>query len=231
MGPRLLIIETSGRIAEVALAEGENVRGARRLDEARRHARDLAPAVKELLAAAGCKPREVQAVIVSRGPGSYTGLRVGIMSAKAFAYAAGCAILAVDTFAAIARRAPPEVQRLDVLGDAQQDNVYVQHFDRPGPGGPLIGVSSLVICPFSQWLTQCQPGTAATGPGIRGKEGRLREDSVVVDGARWDPRAESLLELGLDRYLRGDRDDLWAVEPLYLRPSAAEQQWRDRPKP
>src|SRR6516225_3465310 len=70
--PRFLSLETSGRVGQVALAEGDQVRGVRRLDEARRHARDLAPAVKDLLDRQGWRPRDLQAVIVSRGPGSYT---------------------------------------------------------------------------------------------------------------------------------------------------------------
>src|SRR5205823_13861207 len=97
-----LMVEPSGRAGLVALAEGMVLRGVRPLDEARRHARDLAPAVRQLLDAAGWQPRDLQGVIVSRGPGSYTGLRVGLMSAKTLAYATGCALLAVDTFTAIA---------------------------------------------------------------------------------------------------------------------------------
>src|SRR5216684_2191388 len=111
----LLILETSGRVGQVALAQGSRLCGMRRLDEARRHARDLAPAVANLLAEQGSSPRDVQGVIVSRGPGSYTGLRVGIMSAKTFAYATGCALIAVETFAAIAQQAPDNVSVLDVL--------------------------------------------------------------------------------------------------------------------
>ena len=106
MNPRLLLIETSGRSGQVALAEGNALLAVRRLDEARHQARDLAPAVADLLAAIGWKPRDIAAIVVSRGPGSYTGLRVGIMSAKTFAYAAGCALLAIDTFAVIAAQAP-----------------------------------------------------------------------------------------------------------------------------
>src|SRR5205814_2216971 len=102
MEPRVLILETSGRAGSVALAAGESLLCTRRLDETRRHARDLAPAVRELFHTQGWKPRDIQAVFVSRGPGSYTGLRVGITSAKVFAYATGCALVGVDTFSAIA---------------------------------------------------------------------------------------------------------------------------------
>src|SRR6516225_1540671 len=104
--PRLLIVETSGRVGQVALALGDRLLRERRLDETRRHARDLAPAVAELLNAESWTPRDVHGVVVGHGPGSYTGLRVGIMAAKVFAYATGAALIAVDTFAAIALQAP-----------------------------------------------------------------------------------------------------------------------------
>src|SRR5262249_17519821 len=104
--PRLLIVETSGRVAQVALAEGDGLRARPTLDRARHHARDLAPTVARLLEDQKWPPRSLDAVLVSRGPGSYTGLRVGIMSAKALAYATGCALVGVETFAALALQTP-----------------------------------------------------------------------------------------------------------------------------
>src|SRR5207247_6191598 len=95
--PGWLILETSGRVGQVALAEGENLLAGQRLDETRRHGRDLAPAVVSLLKGFGWKPRAVNVVLVSRGPGSYTRLRVGIMSARTFAYGTGAALLTMDT--------------------------------------------------------------------------------------------------------------------------------------
>jgi tRNA threonylcarbamoyladenosine biosynthesis protein TsaB len=228
-GPRLLILETSGRVGRVALAGGEKLLGVRSLDEARRHARDLAPAVKDLLAEAGWRPAAVEAVIVSRGPGSYTGLRVGLMSAKAFAYATGCAVLAIDTLAAIAEQAPADVLGVDVLADAQQNKVYVQRLARPAPAAPWSPASPLHIQPFPQWLAQRDEQTWVTGPGLRGHEPQL-SGGRVVESRHWDPRPESLLRLGLERYRQGERDDLWTLEPLYLRPSSAEEQWQRKGK-
>ena len=106
--PRLLIIDTSQKTGTVALAEDESVLGERRLDQARRHARDLGPFAHALLSEAGWKARELDAVVVSLGPGSYTGLRVGVMSAKMLAYATGCALLGIPTFQALAAQAPIE---------------------------------------------------------------------------------------------------------------------------
>ncbi len=221
MSPRLLLLETSGRAGLVALAEGESLLSVRRLDEARHQARDLAPAVADLLAGAAWGPRDVSAVVVSRGPGSYTGLRVGLMSAKTFAYAAGCALLAIDTFAVIAAQAPAEADPLDVIADAQQQKVYLQRFQGGAPA------SALVIRPAAEWLAHA-PAPWASGPGLRLHRGRLPAEVRAVEESLWEPRAESLLALALKRWRAGERDDVFAVEPLYLRPSSAEEQWQRR---
>lgn len=228
MGPRFLILETSGRAGVVALARGGDVLAQSRLDETRRHARDLAPTVAELLREQGWKPREVDAVIVSRGPGSYTGLRVGIMSAKTFAYATGCALIAVETFAAIALQSPDEGSPIDVLADAQQEKVYVQRFVRPSPGTVPIPESPLAIRTISEWLSGLEGPTWVSGPGLSLVEGRLPAQCRAVAPEDRDPRPESLLRIALDRYARGERDDAWSLEPLYLRPSSAEERWRGK---
>ena len=126
MQPRFLIVETSHRVGKVALALGEAIVVERRLDESRRHARDLAPATQRLLTEQGWRARDLDAVIVSRGPGSYTGLRVGLMSAKTLAYATGCAFLSVETFQAIYQQVREEHQNVDVIADAQQINADLE---------------------------------------------------------------------------------------------------------
>lgn len=224
--PRVLILETSSRTGQVALALGDELRGVRQLDEARRNARDLAPATTALLAEQGWRPRDIRAVIVSRGPGSYTGLRVGIMSAKTFAYATRCALIAVDTFAAIALQAPPSVPRVDVLADAQQDKVYVQSFVRSAEGWQPS--TELAIRRFADWLAAREPSVWVTGPGLLKWASHLPSDVPKVDANLWEPKPASLLRTGLARYLAGERDDPWTLEPLYLRPSSAEEQWRAR---
>lgn len=217
--PRLLILETSGRVGQVALARGAVVLERRQLDEARRHARDLAPSVADLLARAGWRPRDLDGVVVSRGPGSYTGLRVGLMAAKTLAYAVDLTLLAVDTFAAIAVQVPDQAQRLHVVADAQQNKLYAQRFERSRATGEL------TIVPFQEWLATLQPGDWVSGPGLRNQEQRLPSFVQVAAPNLRDPQPESLLKIGLARWQRGERDDFWTLEPLYLRPSAAEEKW------
>jgi tRNA threonylcarbamoyladenosine biosynthesis protein TsaB len=225
MDPRLLILETSGRIGQVGLALGSRLLAGRRLDEARRHARDLAPSVADLLREQQWKPRDVQAVVVSRGPGSYTGLRVGIMSAKTFAYATGCALVAVDTFAAIAANCPAVVDAVEILADAQQGKVYVQRYGRTGGTSTWHALDALTILSLDQWITHRSGSSWVTGLGLEIYRPRLPPDFKVIDPAFWHPSLESLLQIGLARFARKEKDDLLTVEPLYLRASAAEEKW------
>jgi tRNA threonylcarbamoyladenosine biosynthesis protein TsaB len=226
--PRLLILETSGRVGQVALAAGERLLRARPLDETRRHARDLAPAVVELLAGENWMPRDLNGAIVSRGPGSYTGLRVGIMAAKVLAYALGIPVIGVETFLAVAAQAGPEVSRLDVLADAQQDKIYVQSFGRQDAAAPLLPAADLSVQSFPAWLAGRDATAWVSGPGLRRFGSRCPADGRLVPAEHWDPRPESLLRIGLERLRNGAADDPWALEPLYLRPSAAEEQWDKR---
>jgi tRNA threonylcarbamoyladenosine biosynthesis protein TsaB len=227
-GNRFLILETSGRVGTVAVAEEGNLCASRTLSEGRAHARDLAPTVQELLREHGWKPGSISAVFVSRGPGSYTGLRVGIMSAKTFAYAAGCKILGIDTFQAIAQGAPEAIKTVEVIADAQQGKIYQQPFRRSSTGKPWNPESPLLITTMEKWLSERDSSWAVTGPGIRALGERLPSVVARLPEETWDPTPQSVLCIGLDRWLRGSMDDIWTLEPLYLRPSSAEEKWQAR---
>lgn len=221
--PRFLILETSHRRGFVAVSAGDCVVDQRILEEARRHCRDLVPQVKALLDEQHWKPRELTGVIVSRGPGSYTGLRVGIMSAKTFAYITKCALIAVDTFAAIAEQAPIQANVIDVISDAQQEKVYVQRFRRENHGWHAR--SELAIRPLAEWTTTLDESIWVTGPGLENVEPKLAAGIPKADRIDWTPNAESLLRQGLDKWRQGEMADPFTLEPLYLRPSAAEEKW------
>lgn len=222
---RFLIIDTSHKAGFVAVARGAQVLAERRLAEARRHARDLAPATQDLLAEQGWKAADLTALIVSHGPGSYTGLRVGLMSAKTLAYATGCALLAVDTFLAIAVQAPAEALVQDVIADAQQERIYQQRFGRDAAGG-WSALQPLAIVHVTDWLSDLRGDVWVSGPGLELYRSRLPAGALSAERATWTPSPASLLEVALERWRAGERDDPFIVEPLYLRPSAAEEKWR-----
>ena len=105
-----LIIETSSRGGQIGLSIDGVIAHSAQLDPTRRNNRDLAPTTGALLQEAGILPKQLTGVMVSQGPGSFTGLRVGVMSAKMLAYATGCKLIAVPTFCAIAEQTPSGFQ-------------------------------------------------------------------------------------------------------------------------
>src|SRR5271166_2067938 len=131
---RVLILETSGKDGQVGLARDGQLVGVRVLAEARRQARDLTAKTVELLEEQGWRARDLTAIVVAIGPGSYTGLRVGVASAKALAYAISASVFGVLTFDAIAVNIRKQAPALDVIADAQQGQLYCQRF-LPNAGG------------------------------------------------------------------------------------------------
>ena len=224
--PKLLILETSGRVGRVAVALGADLGEVRTLDETRRHGRDLAPAVAALCASRGWAVRDLDGVVASIGPGSYTGLRVGLMSAKALAFATGCVVLGIETFAAIARQTPVDVDRVAVIADAQQQQVYEQTWRRDV--NRWVADAPLAIRPFADWLAGLPDSIRVSGPAVRLYEGRFTDRNPCVPLEFRDPLPASLLQLGLERWRAGEADDVDALEPLYLRPSNAEENWDKR---
>jgi tRNA threonylcarbamoyladenosine biosynthesis protein TsaB len=211
MGEHWLVIDTASRTGRLGLVRDGVVVGAAALDAARRHARDLTPAAAGLLDAVGVKPAGLTGVVVSVGPGSFTGLRVGIMAAKALSYATGCALVAVPTFAAIANRA--SVADLWVIADALQGQAYLQRYRGAEAVGPLEIVTAAEVLPTAPadvWFC---------GPGVATFETLLAGRSLVGE---CEPSVESLFAAS-----RGiaplTRAEMFALEPLYLRGSSAEE--------
>ena len=130
---KILALETTDAQGSVALCVGGEILTSRRLDAERRSAQTLAPTIQETLAEFGWAPQDVDAVAVAVGPGSFTGLRVGVATAKMLAWATGAKIIGVDALEAIAA----EIERLpngategtvSVGIDAQRGDAAVRRF-------------------------------------------------------------------------------------------------------
>jgi len=145
------------------------------------------------------------------------------MSAKTFAYATGSALIGVETFHAIALQVSDQALRVDVIADAQQAKVYVQRFARVSSSEDWRPESALRIEKLNDWLSFLSPDVWVTGPGLHLYGGRLPASIHQAGSEQWEPGPESLLRLGLARFLSGARDDIWSIEPIYLRPSSAEE--------
>lgn len=214
-------LETSGHPASIALAVDD-----RRFEEVlegdRAHASDLLPALARLLDRAGVARDRLDHVFVGTGPGSYTGLRVGIATAMGLARGTGATALGIPsgesrTFAAV------EVgEEATLLLDARQDELYVARYARTADGveerlAPRIAPAAELrdLTPTSGVIL-CDEAIAKqleSEPDVRAR----------VDTTSF-PRASALLELGLERRARAG--GAGSIEPLYLRPFSAKPRRR-----
>ena len=249
----ILALETSSQAGSVALFSGQvagvvvsdSVLSQRVLSAERRSAQSLAPAIAQVLAEAGIRAADVGLVAVTIGPGSFTGLRVGVTTAKTFAYAIGCECLGVDTLEVIAWQVPkprpvvgvqlgafvqdpgPDLaddstgSEIHAVLDAQRKELFLARFR--WDGSVPIRLEENRIVPADQWLSGLAPGTTVTGPGIKRLLDRLPAGVIAASELHRDPQAATVGRLAWRDYQAGRRDDLWMFAPKYLRPSAAEE--------
>jgi tRNA threonylcarbamoyladenosine biosynthesis protein TsaB len=217
---RVLLIDTSGKTGLLALAEAGRVIESRLLSEARRHVRDLTLRTQEMLKNCDWSPTDLSAVVVSIGPGSYTGLRVGIASAKALAYATQCALFAVPTFDAIAHGVSAGDFDLTIVTDALQGMIYAGNYRWLPNEGWVVSVP-IALVTAREWAGGLQPAMRIAGPGLSVVRPLLRSNVIPLDTAS-DATPASLLGTA---QARPDlhRTTAWEIAPIYLRGSSAEE--------
>lgn len=224
---RLLAIETSELVGSVAALDGGNVLAEHDLPRNQGSAQSLAPALKGLLCEVGWRPDQLELVAVTIGPGSFTGLRVGVTTAKVLAYSAKAEVLGIDTLEAIATGCPPEIDHLAVAMDAQRGQVVAGTFRRDREGW-LAASGPWQLADLEPWLAALPPGISLAGPVLSRMSQALADGVCQVDPQYWSPKASSVGRVAARRYAAGERGDLWALVPRYYRRSAAEERWEKK---
>jgi tRNA threonylcarbamoyladenosine biosynthesis protein TsaB len=221
---QILGLETSTNSATIALLVGARPIGQQTLDARQRSAQTLAPAIVSLLEETSWKPRDIGLIAVNLGPGSFTGLRVGVTTAKTLAYAIGADVIGVGALEVIATQATGDHATLDVVVDAQRQQVYAGRF-RKKTGEPLRTLGEPHVVDASAWISTLTNSVAVTGPGLTKLQQRLPAGVSVIDPSEWTPRAVTVGQVGFRAYQSGRRDDLWKLTPQYYRKCAAEEKW------
>ena len=227
-----LAIDTSTDRGAIGLSVRSGLELSASTETARRHGRDLIPLLAATLREAGKSLRDVDVLAVGVGPGSYTGLRVGLTAAKTLAYACGASLIGLDSLEAIARNGPCDAKKISVVADAQRGQLYVAEYVRE-PGGRLVVTRPCEIEPLAAWLARLEPGTVALGPALDSPRIRnvLPAGFELPDPALNYPVGHRLIELARETWAGGRRDDPWLLEPRYLRQSSAQEQWASRNPP
>lgn len=197
----ILALETTDRVASVALLTAAGCRE-KRIESPLRHEETVMPAVDRLLTEAGLAPADLTALAVDVGPGSFTGVRIGVCHGNAMALALGLPIVAVNALEALAFPLLGGPGPVAAVIDARNGNGYGALYAPDGKA--LIPPCAMEIAPFLEELPE---NVILTGTGFPDADGAL-------------PLAESIARIAAER--AGER----AVSPLYLRPSQAERKQR-----
>ncbi len=228
-----LAFETSGARGSVALGHGSDLIETRPLPSTRRHAVDFLPVVADLCSTHSVNPTEIAIVCVSIGPGSFTGLRIGVTAARMVALANAAIVVPVPTLEVIAQNAteaPEPPDRVAVILDAKRRRVYAATFTRQGNSYSPVGEPAEVEP--ATFLAACaaeDPRGGVLGPGIAEHREAVRCSGLrVLPEWLFEPRAETVYRLGLGRAHEGGIVDRRAVVPAYVRPPEAEEKWAQR---
>jgi len=218
-------LATSGAVGSVAIALDGAVVHAESFREGLVHGREIVPRLRTALLDLGLPPQRIALVAADVGPGSFTGMRVGVTTAKALAYASGAAVVAVRSTDAIAANLPVEAGPRCVLVDAKRGQIYAAGYRVEG--ARLVRAAPLRLVRPEEVATSADPTGFLLGDALAVFGERFRSEGFRLAGeADWLPRAERVLEIGLRERDAGRLVPVEALVPLYLRPSAPEERLR-----
>lgn len=219
MSPLLLLIETSTDICSVALSRGEFLLCSRSSDESKSHARIIAPLIKDILEEYSLSTNDCDAIAVSEGPGSYTGLRVGASIAKGICYGTGIPLIAVNSLEPIVRLVAakivdyPENTLIVPMIDARRMEVYTSIFNMRCEA---VSQTEAKIINEESFLNELQRGIVVfTGDGALKCKSIITHPNAVFIESKTD--AFGMILPALKKFYERKFEDVAYFEPYYLK--------------
>ncbi len=225
---RILAFETSAKAASVALLEDDRLVGEYYLNCGQTHSRTLMQMAQELLENCGLTPADVTAVACAAGPGSFTGVRIGVAAAKGFAWGRELPCVGVSTLEAMARQAALFDGIVCCAMDARREQVYNALFSCEG--GVLTRLTedrAISLEELEQELKKHEKLKIMVGDGAQLCYNTCRKSvsgCVLAPEASVMQRASGVALCAREKLLTGETFDGAALEPNYLRLSQAERE-------
>ncbi len=212
--PRILMIETSTDNCSVALCQGTGILAERHTDAPKSQSSLLAPFVEEVLKEAGLKASECDAVAVSEGPGSYTGLRVGVSTAKGVCFGAGIPLLAVGTLRILAEMGRGKADFIVPMLDARRMEVYSAIFD--GKTLEQQTETEAIILDANSYADLLSRGTVLfIGNGVEKFAPLVTSPNATFQSCC--PEASAMVTPALAGWQKKEFKDVAYFEPFYLK--------------
>lgn len=241
---RVLALDTATSACTVAVVDGDAVLAELTLQVPRAHSTRLMPLVAQAIAESGLSKADLDAFAVGVGPGSFTGLRIGLATVKGLAFALGKECVPVSTLAATAYGTGAQIGLVVPLFDAKRDQVFTAVY-AAGDRDPATWVE--LMPPAHRHIDQLAEEVRALREGLRhswqfvtlcgdaaqAHAARLGLDEVVrvAPAGALLPRASAVAAVGISLLKRGGAVHPDALAPIYLRKSEAETLWESRTSP
>jgi tRNA threonylcarbamoyl adenosine modification protein YeaZ len=227
---RALAIETSGRLGSVALVQGTTALVEQSFSHGLKHAAGLLPMVDEMVSSRGWKATDLQHIYISQGPGSFTGLRIGVTLAKTLSMATGARIVPVPSLHVLAHNAPSDATNVIIVLDAKRDQIFTGRFERVGQD--WVERERAHLDSLEQILARSPRPVFMIGEGIPYHEKFLppeRDGIIVTPEDSWHARASVVARLGTELAAKGLFVDADRFTPAYIRIPEAEERYRPPP--
>ena len=229
--PLILAVETSGRIGSVAIALAEKSLAETAFSGPMRHSAEIFPAVSGLLNRFGRKPKDIEHIYISIGPGSFTGLRIATAFAKTMHLAGTAKIVAVDTLDVIAANAinltagntacDSSHEKIAVILDAKRSQFFIAVYQRNTSDGiwkKILPDSLITSSQFLDRFAETAEPIWLLGEGLVYHKDKFKADGIrFLDDCYWSPRAAKVHLLGWKLGVQGKFANPLTLQPNYLR--------------
>jgi len=217
---KILAIDTSTKFLSLAIANGEKIISSFHKVLEQQHCAQLIPLIDKLLKKSKVKLRDIDLFAVSKGPGSFTGLRIGAATVKGFALATKKAIVGVPTLDVMACNVKRDDCFIAPIVDAKRGNVYASLYSLND--GKLRRHLKYSVLPVSEFLNHIKGKTIFLGDGIvpyqDSIKDKLKKKAKFAEEKDWYPKATTVAKLGLVLFKKGILEDPYKFAPLYLYP-------------
>jgi tRNA threonylcarbamoyladenosine biosynthesis protein TsaB len=232
---KVLGIETSGNIGGIAICEDKHILLAKDFGDMQ-HGKELVPAIKRTFLEIGWTPKDIDLIAVDVGPGSYTGLRVGVTCAKALAYSLNKPVIDVPIFDIIAENYTADSTPICPILDARRNHVYACIY-KLIPASPEQGlegarrkrVSEFMAIQPEKLLPILPRPIIIFGDGVDRYRNIFHQKDIFIDKKEWAiPKVEHVALLGERMFESGHRCEIDKLLPLYLRQAEAIEKWEGK---
>ncbi len=225
---KILSLETSTIAGSIALNEEERLIAEVMLDIKVAHSERLMTSIEWLLRASRTSINDIDAFAISIGPGSFTGLRIGLSTAKGLSYATKRPLIAVPTLDAFALRIPFAPYNICPMLDARKNEIYTGLYRWQADSLQKL-VREMAIRP-EDFLKQIDGKTVFMGEGARIYRGLivdiLKDDALFAPVFMMSPSASTVAEIAFEKLKKGETANPVTLTPFYIRRSEAEIHWK-----